>query len=139
MGIYIDTISRDLLTRVKTVSAFTNRVGFTVGNQEGDPYNLELPKPFSWIVYLGDDLVNAPNKPCSEQIKLNYIVKIAVEYGRNESDLLDTTFPILHETVQAIRGGEPVLGSYWLYEGQVIEEFTDRLVFAQSYSITIGI
>lgn len=139
--IQIDTFSNDILARVKSVTAYNNRVGFTVGNQKGDPVNENAQKPFAWIIFVGDELVEAAEPaPCTEEIKLNYIIQIVVEYGRDENNLIGVSLPLLHETAQAIRGGEPVQSSWWLYEGQdIIEHKNERIVFAQRYSITVTI
>lgn len=136
----IDTISQDLVTRVKTVSSFSNRVGFTVGGQDMDPLNRDLDIPAAWCVYTGDEIVSvSPMNPCSSLIKLNFVVKVLVPYPSSETTLLTTYLPLLHEVVSAIQGGSPVSGSKWLYEGQGLTEMSERLVWDQSYSVQMGI
>lgn len=136
----IETISQDLVTRLKTVSAYNNRVGLTVGGKEIDPFNRDLPRPAAWALYVGDDNnVSSPMNPCASLVQMNFVVKILVDYD-NESNLTSIHLPLLHATAAAIHGGEPVKGMKWVYEGQGLESLDpDRMVWAQNYTILTGL
>jgi len=135
----IGIIAQDLVDRVKAITEFSGRVGLAVGGQEHDPINRELTRPAAWVIYVGDDLEDAAMNPCVEFIKVNFIVKVLVDYD-DEATLVSTHFPLLHNVVREVRGNEPVPGSPWLYEGQVLEALdSDRMVWAQNYSVKIGI
>lgn len=134
----IETVTQHLVDTVSSVSAFGGRVGLAVGGQDLDPINRELTRPAAWVIYIGDDQVSGNTvTPCST-VKMNFIVKILVDYD-NEASLIATHLPLLHQVVQAVQGGQPVTGAKWLYEGQGLEELTDRMVWNQQYSITLGI
>ena len=135
----IQLATQDLITRVKSVSSFSNRVGLTVGGQDIDPINRDIVLPAAWVVYVGDDLVEGSSmNPCSTLLKVNFVVKILVDYS-DETTLAATSFPLLHEVVQAVQGGVPVPGGKWLYEGQGLTELSERMVWDQSYSVLLGI
>ena len=136
----ITTIAQHLVDTVGAVSAFGGRVGLAVGGQEIDPINRELTRPAAWVIYIGDDFVSGSQiNPCSTVVKLNFIVKILVDYD-NESNLISTHLPLLHDVVQAVQGEEPVTGMKWLYEGQGLEALdSDRMVWNQQFSITMGL
>lgn len=140
MTIGIRAVTEHLVTQIKAIAAFSNRVGLTVGGKDIDPINRELPHPSAWIVYIGDEVVSStPMNPCSTLIKLNFVVKVVVDYG-TEANLTTTQFPLLHNVVSSVQGKEPVSGSKWLYDGQVLESLEpNRMVWAQSYSAMIGI
>lgn len=139
----ISLASRDILTRVKALPELENRVGFTVGAQDMDPMNDKLALPFCWIVYTGDNVVaNNEVKPSCQLLKLNYIVKVAIDYDRNETELIDVRLPLLHTISSAVGGESPtgLPGSYWMYEGQSVESIdSDRMVWVQNYSIKFGL
>lgn len=136
----IELIAQDLVDRLKTVPSFGNRVGLAIGGKDIDPFNRDLPRPAAWAVYVGDDNESeATMNPCSSLIRLNFIVKVLVDYG-TEADLITTQLPLLHTTVQAIQGGEPVPGMKWVYEGQGLESLEpERSIWNQQYSILMGI
>jgi len=136
----IALISQDIVDRLKTVSEFNNRVGLAVGGKDIDPFNRDLQRPAAWAVYVGDDNESETTmNPCSSLIRLNFIVKILVDYG-TEAALISTHLPLLHTTVSAIQGGEPIKGSKWVYEGQGLEAIEpERTIWAQQYSILTGL
>jgi len=136
----IDVVTQDLVDTVKAVASFSNRVGLAVGGQEIDPINRDLTRPAAWVIYIGDDFVSGNTmNPCNTLIKLNFIVKILIDYD-SEANLISTHLPLLHEVAQAVQGGEPAPGSKWLYEGQGLEALEpDRMVWNQQYSIQLGI
>lgn len=136
--------SRDILDRIKAIPELENRVGFTVGGQDMDPMNDKLKTPFVWIVFVTDDvtLQNPVRPSCGDTLKLNYMVKVALDYGRDENKLIDTDLPILHLITSAIHGetppGLPV--SFWQYHNQTLESLdSDRMVWVQNYSIKLGL
>ncbi|RKZ94796.1 MAG: hypothetical protein DRQ46_09370 [Gammaproteobacteria bacterium] len=139
----ISATSRDIVNRVKALPELSNRVGFTVGAQDMDPMNDKLTLPFVWIIYTGDNLVSTNEiNPGCEFIKLNYIVKVAIDYDRDENELIDTRLPLLHTIADALVGETPAIlpGSAWLYEGQSVESIdSDRQVWVQNYSIKFGL
>lgn len=136
----IGVIAQDIVTRINTVPALQSRVGLAVGGTENDPVNRELPHPGVWILYVGDSLIANPEmNACNELIKLNFVVKVITDYD-DQSGLINTQLPLLHDIVQVVRGQEAVAGSKWLYEGQQMEQLTpERMVWAQNYSILVVI
>lgn len=136
----IDTITQHLVDTVKAVPSFGGRVGLAVGGQEIDPINRELQRPAAWVIYVGDDFVEGNEmNPCQTLIRMNFIVKVLVDYD-NEASLISTHLPLLHEVVQAVQGGSPVPGMKWLYESQGLEALEpERMVWNQQYSIRTGI
>lgn len=136
----ISVITQDIVDRVKAIPEFGGRVGLAVGGQEIDPINVELHRPAVWVIYVGDDIISDNEiNSCFEIIKLNFVVKILVDYD-NETNLIGTHLPLLHKVVGAVKGNEPIYGSNWIYDGQGLEALEpSRMVWAQSYSINIGI
>lgn len=136
----IGALTNDIVERVRAVSSFNGRVGLAVGGQDVDPINRNISRPASWVIYVGDDFLEGdPMNPCQTLIKLNYIVKILVDYD-TETNLINTHLPLLHEVAQAVQGGEPVPGMKWFYEGQGLEALEpDRMVWNQQYSIRMGV
>ena len=138
----IQLATQDLVDRVKAISSLEGRVGLAVGGQEIDPINRDLGLPGAWVIYVGDTLIDVSEmNPHHEFIKADFVVKVLVDYD-NESNLISTHLPLLHEVVQAIRGNNPTLlpGSKWLYEGMGLESLEPtRMVWAQNYSIKFGI
>ena len=136
----IGLITQDLVDRVKSVASFTGRVGLALGGQEHDPMNRELTQPFAWVVFIGDDVVDTTFNACLETIKLNFVVKVVIDYDTEQS-LVTTHFPLLYEVVTTVKGNEPAnVGKNWLYEGQTMEALdADRMVWAQRYSFVVAV
>ena len=136
----IGIVTQDLVTRVKSVASYNNRVGLAVGGKGMDPMNRELTRPAAWVIYSGDSALSTdPNSPsCIPLVSLNFIVTILVDYD-DESSLISTHLPLLHETILAIQGNEPIPGSKWIYNGQALTELTERMVWEQSYTILMGV
>ena len=136
----IGSIAQDLLTKVKTVTAFGTtpvRVGLAVGGKGIDPTMEKVILPASWVIYTGDTNIDTSNQgECGPNIRMEFIVKILVSYG-TESDLITNQFTLLENVINAVNGkAGPVGTKKWKYEGQTIDELTDkRLVFDQRYSI----
>lgn len=136
----IGSIASDLVTQIKTVSALGNRVGLVVGGTEIDPINRNITLPAVWVIFVGDEAVSDTQFNKSQSIKLNFVVKVLMDYS-NESDLVDTQFTLLEDVIKAVRGGIPSVGAKnWRYNGQTLDEMTpERLVWDQSYSTQINI
>lgn len=136
----IQVISEDIVARLRAIPELQT-VGFTVGSQDHDPYNREIPHPSAWVLYVGDDLVDEGSdlNHCNIFIKHNFVVKILDDWDTNETALLTTRLPLTHTVAKAINGQTAITGSNWLYEGQGLEELDGRMVWAQSYSIKIGL
>ena len=137
----IATIAQDLVDRVKAISSFSNRVGLALGGKNIDPTLRKLTVPHAWVIYMGDDIVSQDEmNPCNALIRVNFNVLVAHEYqNHNESELITTDFPLLHEVVAAVKGKSPVVGSTWAYEGQGLDIIDGRLVWVQNYSILMGL
>ena len=139
----ISLASADLVSRIKAIPEFGNQVGFTVGGQDIDPFNEKLEPPFAWIIYVGDDIASEnPQRQNCTVLRLNYIVKVAIDYSQNQVKLIDTDLPILHTIPFNVSGKAPsgLPASYWRYGGQTLDALEpDRLVWAQRYSINISI
>lgn len=137
MAVLISDVAEDLLTKIKGISNFGNRVGLAVGGQEIDPQLRQLPHPAAWVVYVGDT-VETPYEatPCPSVVTRNFVVKILIDYDLNESQLT-SDFDLLQITIQTIAGSSGPNGTQpWFYAGQVLDELNpDRQVWDQNYSI----
>lgn len=132
----ITTIAQDLIDRIKTVPSYSNRVGMVVGGKDIDPINRDVIRPAAWAVYVGDDVdTQNPLNPCASTTNMNFVVKILIDYD-NETNLINTHLPLLHETASAVHGNSPIVGSKWVYLGQGLESLDpDRMVWVQNYTI----
>ncbi len=109
-----------------------------VGGGSYDPINRDLTRPAAWVVYTGDTIVDGIEiNPCPEIIKLNFSVMLLVDY---DESLILTHLPLLHEVASLVTGSEPIAGSKWFYEGQILDELEGgRMVWQQNYSTRITI
>lgn len=132
----IATIAQSLVDRIKTVPEFENKVGFMIGGTQNDKFNRDLQAPSAWVVYVGDQIEEEPDMySCKEKIRLLFDVRIVVA-KISEEDIITEQLPLLHETVEAVLGQEPVPGGHWSYDGQGLITMESRLVWNQRYSIT---
>ena len=140
MEMSIEVIAADIVARLRAITELKT-VGFTVGSQEMDPYNRDIPHPSAWVIYTGDDLVDEGGdlNHCSIFIKYNFVVKVIDDWDTDENALLTQRLPLLHTIATAINGNTAMTGSNWLYEGQGLEELDGRMVWAQSYSIKVSL
>jgi len=137
----IGTYIQHLEAQVSTVAAFTRGgttfVGLTVGAQNIDPTNRDLPRPAAWVVYIGDSVLDStPMNPCATTISRNFVVIDLLDYT-NDTDLVSgTQLELLDLVVAAVQGSEPKVGSKWAYNGQALTELNaDRMVWEQDYSV----
>lgn len=137
----ISTLATDLLTKLKTITAFgtaPSRVGLTIGGKTLDPIMENIAKPACWVIFTGDTNGNQNKLPstCNKELTYTFIIKIVIDY-KTDNDLITNQFPVLEQTVSALHGTK--VGStfnQWRYIGQVVEEITDkRVVFNQTYTI----
>lgn len=133
--INIGTITQSLIDEIKTVTEYNNQVGLMVGGTEFDRFNRDLPPPSAWVVYVGDALVEDSDLySCTQQIRLLFDVRIITD-KTSEADIIAEQLPLLHETVEAVLGKEPIPGSNWSYDGQRLINIEGRMVWNQQYSI----
>lgn len=133
----ISTAATDLITKVKTVAALNQRVGITSGGSKNDPEMIQAPRPSAWIVFTGD-VNTSPGQPaCEASLQLTFIVKVLLDY-KNDTDILTNQLPILSQIQKTVHGSTAPNGMKWQYNGQSIEEMTDRLVYAQQYSLNVS-
>lgn len=135
--INVNTIAQSLVDRIKTVAAYEGKVGFMIGGSAtNDRFSRDLPPPSAWVVYVGDQLDEEPDMySCQQKIRLNFDVRIVVGIT-SEDDIINVQLPLLHETVEAVLGQEPIPGGHWSYDGQGLITMDSRLVWSQRYSIT---
>lgn len=135
--IEIASIAQSLVDRIKTVPAYEGKVGFMIGgNPANDRFTRDLPPPSVFVVFVGENLEEeAGLYSCRQKVRLNFDVRIVVGVD-SESDLINVQLPLLHETVEAVLGQEPVPGGHWSYDGSQLVAMDSRWVWNQRYSIT---
>lgn len=145
----LNNLAQDLITKVKQIPGYQNRVGFAVGGRDIDPINRNLTLPFAWIIYMGnqpEQLQPGNNQYCKELLRYSFIVKIATKNANSTTNitgdmLLQTYLPILDDTCKIIKSTSPDTynGNKWRFEGeQLVEMDAERLVFDQVYSILVS-
>lgn len=136
----IAEIAQDLVTKIKTSNKFgatVKRVGLAAGAKGMDPMMEKAARPAVWVIFVGDENLEAGDQgDCGANIKLNFIVKVIVDYS-TESDLIDNQYPLFEEVINSVHGQSgPIGAKRWKYEGQSLDELTgSRMVFDQRYSI----
>ena len=133
----IDKITQDIVDKIKAIQEYSGRVGLAVGGTDIDPINRDLPRPASWVVFTGmtvTDAVDPATKTVS--VSYNYVVKILVDYS-NESQLISTDFPILENTISAVKGTNinGLAFHTWSFTGLSLESLdADRMVWVANFS-----
>jgi hypothetical protein len=140
--------AKDLVDRVRLVSAFEGRAGFAIGGRGADPALTKIQLPAAWAMF-GKDQVNEPPYgtsqsggfggmvPMVENVQQVFSVVVYVPYV-SEDDLLTVQFPLLKSVVDAVRGeGRPApSGHRWRFIGQKLAMvYPDRLAYEQHYTI----
>jgi len=138
----IGLISQDLVDKLKTVTEFQSRVGLAVGGTEIDPMNRDLPRPASWPVFTGIQIVDS-SAPAPENVSVQYtyVVKILTDYD-TEANLISVHLPLLEKTIETVKGTNiNGLGFHsWSYNGMSMESLdADRMVFVLNFSVLSGL
>jgi len=95
MSTKIDVIAQDLVDKVKTIGALSNRVGLAVGGTDIDPINRDLPRPAAWVIFTGIPIVDSSTISTKNvSVQYTFVIKILIDYG-TESALIATHFPLL--------------------------------------------
>lgn len=142
----ISELGSDLLTKIKglpsgKLGTTPVRVGMAVGATSVDPFLEKVTLPAVWAIYIGDQVNNTQAQgACATTCTYQFVVKVFVEY-KNEKDMLDNQYPLLHEIAKQVNGQPGPVGSMkWKYEGQSLDELSGtRAVFDQRYSIVSSI
>lgn len=135
----ISELTQDLINKIKSVSAFENRVGAAVGGTEADPTMSGAPLPFAWVIYGGSQPTGEMREGGKVYRETSYLfnVTIGIGYG-DEADLLNTYLPVLEATQQAVAGSNSGVSNagLWEYQGDQFELVTvDRMVYTLRFSI----
>lgn len=139
----IAELAQDLTTKVKSVTsnAFgttVKRVGLAAGAKGTDPLMQRVALPASWIIFTGDENVEITDRTmCGPTVKFSFAVKIIMDYT-TEANLLSAAYPLLDEVRDTVHSSTGVKGGQWKYEGQLLEELTDRIIFEQRYSYSVS-
>ncbi len=137
----IADLTTDLLTKLKAIAGnpfgTTPRVGLAVGGKEADPMMTKVAKPAAWVMFTTDENIDPTTTTilCSPSVKYNFIVKIIMDYG-TENAIVTTNYALLDTVRNAIHASTGPKGAQWKYEGQVLEELTNRMIYEQRYSVT---
>lgn len=138
----IGTIAQDLVTKVKSVPSnvfgtTTKRVGLAVGGKNADPLMVKTPRPAAWVMFVSDENVDQSTRiTCGPSVRFNFIVKIIMDYT-TETDIIANQYTILDEVRDTVHSSLGPKGAQWKYEGQQLEELTERMVYEQRYSLTV--
>ena len=98
----IAALAQDLLTRVASLAALTNRTGLAIGGRMNDPGLLKIPLPAAWIVLKTDTVDESSFQrgpasgliPPSQEMMATFAITLFVPYI-DDTDLLTTQFPLL--------------------------------------------
>ena len=98
----ITALAQDLLTRVESLAALTNRTGLSIGGRTNDPGLLKIPLPAAWIVLKNDTVDESSFQrgpesglvPPSQEMMATFAITLFVPYI-NDADLLTTQYPLL--------------------------------------------
>lgn len=116
----------------------TKRVGLAVGGNSVDPLMVNVPVPAAWIIFTSDENVSTTSRVmCGPMVKFNFVIKIIMKYT-TEADIIANQYTILDAVRDTVHAATGPKGNQWKYEGQVLEELTDRMVFEQRYSLTVA-
>lgn len=132
----ISTITQDLLNKLKSVPTLGDRVGCTLGGTEADPTLANMPAPFAWVIVQSSQNVDT-DRPKYQRITVNYVVFLGLDYGKGESDFVDTQLTLIEDIARAVGGTEvsvPGPGR-WSYEGcNWIHGDPTRAMYALNFS-----
>jgi phage gp37-like protein len=140
----IAEMTQDLIDKLKEIApnpfgTTPTRVGLAVGGKNSDPMMVKVDRPAAWVMFVGDENIDPTERKitCNPVVRHNFIVKIIIDYT-TESDILAEQYPILDAVRTAIHASTGVKGSTWRYDGQQLEELTDRMIYEQRYSLTVS-
>lgn len=132
----IAELATDLITKIKTVSALQDRVGMASAGGPADPAMKTVPLPAAWLLFAGDQPRSGdPRGSRSEDIDFSFSLSVMVSY-KDQSDLINTQLPTLEAIAKSVSGRDSTNSALrWKYQGaQLVEVFTDRLVYELSFS-----
>lgn len=140
----ITALAQDLLTRVESLAALTNRTGLSIGGRTNDPGLLKIPLPAAWIVLKNDTVDESSFQrgpesglvPPSQEMMATFAITLFVPYI-NDADLLTTQYPLLESVWGAIHAKESPSGYRWRYIGQHIAlVYPDRICYEQRFTVS---
>lgn len=140
----ISELASDLLDRVRSVAALADTTLYTVGGVVEDKKQITLPA--CRLLFLGDHEYEdaSPNTPrlnesaiipSSQQMLAVFVALIIVQYT-DDTDILDTEFPLLEAVKRAVHGKEAPGGHRWRDIGQSKAfVYADRIGYEQRFSV----
>jgi|APFre7841882793_1041355.scaffolds.fasta_scaffold00463_5 hypothetical protein len=133
----ISNLLQDLLDKLNSVEALTDKVGFQVGGTENDPTLSEAPIPFGWVVFGGSTPL-APERGATYRITTyEFNLILVVGYGLTDVDFLTNHIQLIEDTAQAVSGtpGNEYT-DLWEFGGAELKGvYPNRLVYNLSFSI----
>lgn len=136
----INDVLKDLIAKVKTVSALGGRVAATLGGTEADPTLVHITTPAAWVLYQGSQNSDKPAQKW-QVTRENFTVLVFMAYGQGEADFLDTQIKLVEDIAQAVRGTLPMdQGStYWEFDGaSLVEIEPTRVTYQLSFATEVA-
>lgn len=136
----INDVLKDLIAKVKTVSALGGRVAATLGGTEADPTLVHITTPAAWVLYQGSQNSDKPAQKW-QVTRENFTVLVFMAYGEGETDFVDTQIRLVEDIAQAVRGTLPMdQGStYWEFDGaSLVEIEPTRVTYQLSFATEVA-
>ncbi len=134
------TLLNELYGLITSVPEFANITGTNLGGMEPDPTLSALVPPACWVSFIGDSPKEPPGRivMTTEPMTFMFMAFIYLPMAK-QSAMIATHLPLLQKVAQGVKGKESTAntGHRWAYAGQKLAlANTDRMVYAQRYSIT---
>lgn len=138
----LEKVCLDVVTKLKAMSEFENRVGLSIGGHEYDPSLYKAPHPAAWVLYMGGSNTEDDNvcDPISEK---TFTILVLHDYAE-DTQLLTEVFPLLSK-VKELHGEYPLdqdtstdlIGAgKWNWKSESFTEVSkERIVYASTYTI----
>lgn len=114
------------------------RVGLALGGTSIDPLMVKVATPAAWVIYVGSTPQDQPNAQisCIQNMSYTFVIKVVMDYV-DEQTLLAENYPLLELIRRSVHNQVGPNGAKWRFEGELLEEITDRLIFEQRYSLAV--
>lgn len=132
----IAELAIDLIDKLKTVTALSNRVGMAAAGGAADPAMKSVPLPAAWVAYASDTPIRGTGRGnLAEDSEIRFTVAVLISYT-DQSDLINTQLPTLETIVRSVSGKDSTnFALRWKYAGtQLVDVSSDRLVYEMSFT-----
>jgi hypothetical protein len=133
----ISELASDLVAKLNAIPALAGRVGLHLGGTQVDPGLSKATLPLAWPIFRS----MKPTDPVTHQVptrqsmQCSFAVFVLVDY-KSQADLASNQYPLLEETVTAIRGSTSPAGTGWRLEDFEVRQINvDRLYYELRFSI----